>query len=98
MLYSVQYSSCTEGHSWAPVHLLATHCPLGSTEAAELRLLETSPQLASHQSALTRDTEQGWSLDLVLISYRALLSTRSGDSVGVGEQRGLTTPVWTLSL
>ena len=95
VLYSVQYSRhCTEGHSWAPVHLLATHCPLGSTEAAGA---EASGDISSARiTSVCPDTGHGAGLERgagprVTRLYRALLSTRSGDSVGVGEQRGLTT-------
>ena len=68
MLYSVQYSRhCTEGHSWAPVHLLATHCPLGSTEAAGA---EASGDISSARiTSVCPDTGHGAGLELVLVSH-----------------------------
>ena len=68
MLYSVQYSRhCTEGHSWAPVHLLATHCPLGSTEAAGA---EASGDISSARiTSVCPDTGHGAGLELVPVSH-----------------------------
>ena len=72
VLYSVQYSRhCTEGHSWAPVHLLATHCPLGSTEAAGA---EASGDISSARiTSVCPDTGHGAGLELVPVSHGCIV-------------------------